>query len=103
MSATNAPEANLPKKADTETDEDLSPEMARQEERKNKSRRIYSRNLRPANTVLSLYVPRHGIGTHNCSRLLMRNRQEPRGFDEMTMRQMTVGDIPKFGSITLAT
>ncbi len=27
-------EANLPKKADTETDEDLTPEMARQEERK---------------------------------------------------------------------
>ena len=54
-------EANLPKKADTETDEDLSPEMARQEERKKYPSRGFIPEVRERTFPL-LYVPRHGIG-----------------------------------------
>ena len=76
------PEANLPKKADTETDENLSPELARQEERKKYPSRGFIPEVRER-TFRHCTCQGTELALKN-QRLLELLRQEPRGFDELT-------------------
>ena len=76
------PEANPPQKVDTENDEQLTPEMARQQERKNHPSRGFVPEVK-VRTFRHCTCEGTELALKN-QRLLDLLRQEPRGYDDAT-------------------